>query len=116
LLAVGLPTSLCIRKQIRYHLQLSPLRTDSLRPVFIAVYELHNMFQITYYRCTFLNVSGLCNIHLSEFVSCGLKLRHTYITIILNAIALITTAMIVITLGGRKMPSDADTAFSFAGR
>jgi hypothetical protein len=49
-------------------------------------------------------------------VSCGLKRRHTYITIILNAIALIITATIVITLGGRTTPSDADTAFSVAGR
>jgi len=51
----------------------------------------------------------------SESVSCGLKLKQADITIILNVIALITTATIVSTLGGRKTLSDADTAFSVAG-
>ena len=48
-------------------------------------------------------------------MSCGLKLKQADITIILNVIALITTATIVSTLGGRKTLSDADTAFSVAG-
>lgn len=46
---------------------------------------------------------------------CALKLRQTYITVILNAIALITTAKIVRPPGGRATLSDADTAFSVAG-
>lgn len=58
----------------------------------------------------YLTVTG------SESVPCALKPRQTYITVILNAIALITTAKIARPLGGGATLSDADTGFSVAGR
>jgi len=70
---------------------------------------------MTCYRYSFLNVSGLCNIHL-EWVCVVWFKAETYVTILLNIIALTTTATIVSTLGGRTTLPDADTAFSAADR
>jgi len=65
------------------------------------------MFQMTCYRYTFLNVQWVCVVWFKA---------ETYMTTIFNAIALITTATIVSTLGGRTTLPDADTDFSVADR